>query len=40
MNASKGMAHKYTIEYYSAIGKNKIMPPAGNMDATRNYHTK
>ena len=34
------MGSIYTMEYYSAIKKNKIMPLAAAMDATRDYHTK
>ena len=30
----------YTMEYYSAIKKNEIMPFAINMDGPRDYHTK
>ena len=34
------MWYMYTIEYYSAIKKNEIMPFAINMDGPRDYHTK
>ena len=34
----KTMWYIYTTEYYSAIKKDKIMPLASNMDATRDSH--
>ena len=30
----------YTMEYYSAIKKNEIMPFCSNVDGPRDYHTK
>ena len=30
----------HTIEYYSAIKRNKIMPFASNMDGPRDCHTE
>ena len=32
------MWYRYTVEYYSAIKKNKII--CSNMDGPRDYHTK
>ena len=36
----KKMWYTDTMEYYSAIKKNKIRPFAANMDGTRDSHTK
>ena len=30
----------YTVEYYSIIKRNEIMPFAANMDGPRDYHIK
>ena len=34
------VAYIYTMEYYSVIKKNEMMPCCSNMDEPRNYHTK
>ena len=36
----KKMWYIHTMEYCSAIKKNKIMPFCSNMDGTRDSHTK
>ena len=36
----KMMWYRDTMEYYSAIKKNKIMPICSNMDGTRDSHTE
>ena len=35
----KKMWYIYTMEYYTAIKKNEIMPFCSNMDGPRDYHT-
>ena len=34
------MWHIYTVEYYSAIKKNKIMSSTAKMNGPGDYHTK
>ena len=36
----KKMWYIYTMEYYSAIKKNELMPLSSNMDGPIDYYTK